>query len=55
MASLEDLKTEQELLIRTIKAQKEGAAALVFGSSIELEPVENRLAEVNRQIAALED
>lgn len=55
MTELDDLKTEQALLIRTIKAQKEGAAALVFGSSVELEPIENRLAVVNRQIAALED
>jgi hypothetical protein len=55
MSELDDLKTEQALLIRTIKAQKEGAAALAFGSLVELEPIENRLAVVNRRIAALEE
>lgn len=51
---LDDLKTEQELLIRSIKAHRDPAAQ-VFGSTLEIAPLEERLAVVNSKIAALEE
>lgn len=54
MDSLEDLKTEQALLIRTIK-QRQDRIGDEFAINVELTPLEDRLATVNRKIAAMEE